>query len=559
VRKAYSYLGRTLLALIVLGACSMGGTLRAESVVHDKDRIIFCGDSITAQGGGSNGWVGLIGEGLAIAHPSGGQTLTSLGASGATVSAWQNIEKKSQVQAVLVDRPQPDVKATLDGGAEILVIMLGMNDLLSPGVKDTPADLDAWAVRYRSLIDALKLRVHPRVIALATITPCTEGLDSPKNRVEAELNTRLAALATAENAIVLSTHEAVVELLEKGRSYRPDFHVLRDYVHPAAVGHLAIAVGMLRGLGEADAAQQLMDKHSALFLPNPASLPTLSYTLTARPGSPDDAKAHFTVHYQWTPSVSSTADPVVTPTAPDGWEIVPPSLTAAKGDFEVSGPLDHLENKIVLDASSGDVKRQAEIDIPAAWRIATGMGKLLGWTSNSIYDPTKDVEPLDQALMQDSAWLSPIASLPGGSAPWQSYIASPDFTGRGLPGSIDMAAVTFFTYRGLAYGARWIYSDKDRPVDVTVSMQAFAGMFGLKVWLNDDIVYQGKPVAEPGKKHTTEGKLHRGWNRLWFKSSFLQWLWQFSIDVAGKPGDDLGDVRYATTPPPLAAPAPSQP
>ncbi|MGB8356624.1 MAG: GDSL-type esterase/lipase family protein, partial [Chthoniobacteraceae bacterium] len=239
----------------------------ADTIIHDKDRIVFCGDSITGQGGngGANGWVGLIGERLAIAHPEGHQTLAALGGSGATVGAWQNFEKRSRDNPVFLDVKGVDVKATLDGGADIVVIMLGMNDVLAPAVKDTPADLDAWAVRYHDLIESIKARTHPRVVALATITPCTEDADSTKNRVEAELNTRLAALAKQENALLLPTHEAMMELLATGRSQRADFHITADFVHPSPAGHLAIAVGMLRGLGESDAAAKLLEKHGSLL------------------------------------------------------------------------------------------------------------------------------------------------------------------------------------------------------------------------------------------------------------------------------------------------------
>ena len=165
----------TFLLATLFAAWSVLDSAHAETIVHENDRIVFCGDSITGQGGrgGSTGWVGLIKEGLAISRPTGGQTLIALGGSGATVGAWQIFEKKSRDNPAILDVPGVDVKATLDGGADIIVIMLGMNDLTSPGVKDAPADFDAWAVRYHDLIEALKARVHPRVVALATITPYT--------------------------------------------------------------------------------------------------------------------------------------------------------------------------------------------------------------------------------------------------------------------------------------------------------------------------------------------------------------------------------------------------
>jgi len=48
--------------------------------------------------------------------------------------------------------------------------------------------------------------------------------------------------------------------------------------------------------------------------------------------------------------------------------------------------------------------------------------------------------------------------------------------------------------------------------------------------------------------------LRRGWNLLVFKSTFIQWQWQFSIELAGHEADDLADLRYATKPPAANAP-----
>jgi len=524
-----------------------------ETIVHENDRIVFCGDSITGVGGkgGPTGWVGLIQEGLEGAHPGGHQVLTALGASGSPVGGWVNAELKSRENHFCMDVPNVDVKATLDGGAEVLIIMLGMNDVLGPSGKATQADYDKWALHYRGLVDALKVRVHPRVIGLATITPCTEDLDSPKNRTEAELNSRLVALAKDENALVIPTHQAMTELLATGRGYRPDFHVTADFVHPNPAGHLAIAVGMLRGLGEKQAADRLLDKYSQLFQPASKDLPALSYTLTASPDSPDQSTRHFTIRYQWTPLAQSASAPIsVAAEVPNGWSVEPARLSGTAGEFKVSGPLDHLTNKITLNATSGEMKKVAQIDIPAGWRIAVGKGTGLGWDKTHVtYNPSIDKLPLDQELTHDDAFARPVAFPAGGTPPWQEYVASVNFTGHQEPGSIDMAALTFFFNNDLAYGVRWIHSDKQRPVDVILGSDAFAGVFCEAISLNGESLYEGKLFAEPGHKVTKEGKLQQGWNRLQFKSTYIHWQWQFSINMAPKTGDDLSDLRYAVAPP----------
>jgi hypothetical protein len=70
----------------------------------------------------------------------------------------------------------------------------------------------------------------------------------------------------------------------------------------------------------------------------------------------------------------------------------------------------------------------------------------------------------------------------------------------------------------------------------------------LDVWLNGKPVYQGK-IGQA----TAAAALQQGWNLLVFRSDFIAWQWQFSIDLAGHDGDDLSDLRYATKPPPNRA------
>src|ERR1700676_2310640 len=91
--------------------------------------------------------------------------------------------------------------------------------------------------RYGELVEAIRARSHPRVIALATVTPCTEDPASPKNQVLAELNKRLVRLAQEKHFLVLPTNEAAYEVQSMGRAFQPNFHVTGDFVHPNGAGH----------------------------------------------------------------------------------------------------------------------------------------------------------------------------------------------------------------------------------------------------------------------------------------------------------------------------------
>ena len=119
-------------------------------------------------------------------------------------------------------------------------------------------------------------------------------------------------------------------------------------------------------------------------------------------------------------------------------------------------------------------------------------------------------------------------------------------------GSVDLAALVFFKlfkHSQLAYGARWIHSDRERAVNLERGSQEFAGTWSLGVWLNGKPTYEGKLAGEPGGKMTSATTLQKGWNLLLFKSTFIQWQWQLSIQMTGQDGDDLSDLRYATKPP----------
>ena len=70
--------------------------------------------------------------------------------------------------------PGVGVKATLDRGADVMVIMLGMNDILAPYVSGEPKEIEAWTSTLPDTDPHLRQRVHPRVVALCTITLATE-------------------------------------------------------------------------------------------------------------------------------------------------------------------------------------------------------------------------------------------------------------------------------------------------------------------------------------------------------------------------------------------------
>ena len=242
-------------------------------------RIVLVGDSITGQSRNHPaGFAHQIDWALQQVYPGCHPNIVALGGSGQGVQAWLNTEKRARIEAFRSDVKGIEVKATLDQPADVLVIMLGMNDVLAPYVVDEPASWAKWKADYRELITSLQSRLKPKVIALATVTLCTEDINhSPKNAIMEKLNQRVEELARGMRIMVLPTNQFMRLVLMRGRESSPDFHVTHDYVHPNETGHLAIACGMLRGLSEDRACQALeVKKLEPLLAKDADNLPRLS-------------------------------------------------------------------------------------------------------------------------------------------------------------------------------------------------------------------------------------------------------------------------------------------
>jgi len=75
--------------------------------------------------------------------------LVAWAGAGQGVRSWRDVELRSRTQEILLDVPGIDVKSALSQPAEVLIIMLGMNDVLAPYVVDESAALEDWTTNYR--------------------------------------------------------------------------------------------------------------------------------------------------------------------------------------------------------------------------------------------------------------------------------------------------------------------------------------------------------------------------------------------------------------------------
>ncbi|MFA6292832.1 MAG: GDSL-type esterase/lipase family protein [Victivallales bacterium] len=526
----------------------------AQSLVKDGDRIVFVGDSITGQGGnfGPGGFVALVKEGLDTARPGSNVTGVALGGSGQGVGSWMSVEKKSRETESSLDVKNVGVKENLDKPANVLIIMLGMNDSLSPYTGEDQKGLDDWAKRYRELIGVLRERCKPRVVGLATVTPNTEDPKSPKNIVLAEMAKRLAVIAKELNCVVLPSGETVVEVLQKGRTCKPDFHVTSDFVHANNIGHVAIAIGMLKGLGEKEAAGKLYSKYIEKFFNDAkGALPALSYTIVPTSLPLDSDQASFDIAYYWTPSTPDGKTAAkATLSVPAGWKAEPAELSGLTGTFKVSGKLDHLVNVLKLGVKDSSSSKETEIKIPAPWLICYGFNNQQAWEAPSWkYAPEKGVLPGEEGFMKGLGFGKTPEGWKGNAPKWAKYLASVDYTGGNSPANVCMYAVSYSTPFEGAFGVRWITSENDMPVKITLGCQTFAGAMGLCVLVNGERLYSGTISSEPNRKVVKDAVLKKGLNCLVFKANHCTWQWQFSIDVSSDKPGDLAGLTVSTVPP----------
>lgn len=535
---------------------SEAGAASDSKILNETSRIVFVGDSITGQGGG---WLGAgycfqMEAAIKKAHPGAKPQIVALGGSGMGVGSWLFTEKASQTTESMLDVKDVGVKANLDQPADVLVVMLGMNDVLAPYIGGTDADLDKWIVQYRELVVALRERAKPKVTAIATITPYTETPDSYKNRQLERMNQRLRVMAKELDALVLPTGEACWEVLRLGRQVDPDFHVTRDLIHPDPIGNTAVAIGMLRGLGdEASAKTLLEDQVKPGFAKMAADKPTISYEVVPQTDSTKaNDPASFVVHYWWTPTQDATAASAnVKLIVPTGWSVTPESNQGASGSFTVKGKPDQLRNILSLEGQNGAEKRRREVMIPAPWRVASGM--VQEWKQPPLaFDPVRSVTQIDLAIEKGENFTAPITLKKEQTLTWQRLYASSSLAGGSDPGNVDFTAVTNGdTFEG-GYAARWIQSDRQRSVKLHLSGGGLAARIYLTAWLNGKKVYENDittdPITREAGRVSVEVQLQGGQNTLVIKSNHVNWQWQSFASFVGLNGDDLADLRYSTGP-----------
>ena len=497
-------------------------------VPENSDRIIFIGDSITAQGQlHARGWGSYVREAMETAKVKSNVVL--LGGSGHTIGSWTSVEKRSRDNDIFLDSKKLNIGKELDKGAKVLVIMLGMNDVLGPYLKGDQASVDDWGKRYVQLVNNFQARVKAKQVCLATVTMCTEDLNSYKNQLVDKLNKKIHQLADENGYSVASTSDRYKDAFHSGRDFVHNFHIMGDYVHPNSSGHIAIALGMVQGLKKAKEAEYLKSKYfDSIGTKEAAGKPGISLDVMSSEKSTNGLFKYKIRYNAFNFSSPKTLKVVL----PEGWKSSKASLTSERGFFEVTGLPDKLQNEVTLKAEDGIEK---SINIIAPWLIKWGVNQP-NWNSGKLPLGTAFETEIDKAVNSGT-------DLSGDD--WIAYHPGYNYTGGENSGSVDFAAVTVCKPFDAGYGVRWIKSSKDRKAILKVSSQIFAGNIYLTVWVNKVKAYQDEITGKKGRKDQVEINLKEGWNRVVFKSNRIAWQWQQSVEILPVDGDSLDDLRYS--------------
>ena len=237
-----------------LCVAALAGVAQGVEGLQDGDNIVLIGDSITEQGYRRPwGYYHVLTNAAGEVAKAGGPKVNfiPLGYSGYQVKGWSNMERDSVTNTNVwtwYRNPGWNLKEVFDGKVDVIVIFLGMNDILQPSMHDTDEDRAKWLADYKTFVNNLRERCHPRQFVFATITPLTTDPMSPKNIVREKLNDALRKFAAEHGNYVAGFGAAVGRGVSELRRADPDYRMIPDFVHPNRAGHSLMAHELLRVL-----------------------------------------------------------------------------------------------------------------------------------------------------------------------------------------------------------------------------------------------------------------------------------------------------------------------
>ena len=525
----------------------------AQARLRPNDRIIFVGDSITAQGvGSSQGYYHQFTNVLRTVYPAHSNEVIGLGFSGNTLFDWKdNLEVKSRTQSVPANTGGFDVQTAFAKHGDIVFILLGMNDILKPTMLDDEAVLQTWKAKYRELILAIRERVTPREIVLCEITPLTEDPLSPKNRVRDRLDQLARELAKEETCRTAATAASVFDAVARCRKVRQDYHVVPDTVHPQMpLGHAAIARGMVAALQDEKLAAAFNARIDAEIARLRPAKPAVTYGFKPQPGcAAERAEQTYRLECYWNDGAEAKAAraPAFSLEVPEGWSVAEGAVAKEEAVFTVRGAPERLQTPVTIVAKAGAETVRQTVQIPAPWRVLCGPDNGGAWGPKTVYQPTNSVPFMEADLVAGKHFLEPFTDGKR-SYGWQVNTPCVDYTAGDDPNSVVPYSLCFGSQNDVLYAVRWIYSAKARPVQIQLSHRTFSATLGFVVWVNGEQALVADLNRSVKNKAAGQATLKQGWNCLLVRNDHLQWQRQFACAVLPAEGDTLDDLRYSLMP-----------
>ena len=304
-----------------------------------------------------------------------------------------------------------DVHTALAKHGDIVLILLGMNDILKPTMRDDEAVLQTWKAKYRELLAAIRHRVTPREIVLCEITPLTEDPLSPKNRVRDRLN-QLAGIAQEEKCRVADTGR--VSLRRGGPVPQGAAGLPRDPRHgtPAtAAGARGDHPGNGRCAQGRPAGRGLRRSHRSGGARSCASAqPCVTCWFKPQPGcAADRAEQTYRLTCFWQDGTEAKTPrvPTFALEAPQEWSVAEPPVTKTEATFTLRGVPERLQTPVTIVARAGDQTYRRTVQIPAPWRVVCGPDNDGAWTPQRAYRPAASVPFMEADLVAGRHFCEP--------------------------------------------------------------------------------------------------------------------------------------------------------
>lgn len=228
---------RCVAAALILLSCSAGAQAQ-ELALHDGDRVVFYGDSITAQ----RLYTRFVEDIVLTRYPQLHVSFWNAGVPGDTVYGGYTGDTPTRIKRDVLP-PHPTV----------ITVMLGMND--GYYMAFSPKYFAVFKDGYGKLLDALKTAVSGARITLISPTPYDEVTHGTEfahyNEVVSHHSDFVKELATQSHLAFSDFNRDTTNLLHAGADTRSPLASLLvpDRIHPAEAAHWVMAAELARTWG----------------------------------------------------------------------------------------------------------------------------------------------------------------------------------------------------------------------------------------------------------------------------------------------------------------------